>query len=463
MTTIVLLSLLGLITLITGLFTVKKYILPIVVSGLLVVFAIHTSSISIINENGPMFNNMMKFDQFSILFSGLILLLTLLIVFQAQKFEGETDIPLPELLTLFLFAITGALIMVSYTHLVMLFLGIETLSICLYVLAGSRRSELSSNEAAMKYFLMGAFASGFLLFGITLIYGATGSFHLAMISAQIQNPAIANSPMLIAGILMVLIALAFKVGAVPFHFWTPDVYEGSPTLVTSFMATVVKTAGFAAFFRLFFLAFSHTPPMWNQTLWVICALTMTLGNITAIYQNQVKRMMAYSSIAHTGYMLMAILALNQAAVSGILFYATAYALATIALFAVFITLQKNYKLDSIESFNGFAKKNPFAAFVVAASLCSLAGIPPLAGFFGKFYIFSLALKQQNFWLVIIAIINSCISVYYYFRIIVAMYMKKAMDEQAIEIDRMSYLVLIICMLASLVLGLFPDLILSLNA
>jgi NADH-quinone oxidoreductase subunit N len=462
MTTIVLLSSLGLISMITGLFGIKKYILPVVISGLLIIFAIHASGFHFIDENGPLFNNMLRSDNFSFLFSGLIILLTLLIVFQAGKFESETDIPLPELLTLFVFAITGSLIMVSYTHLVMLFLGVETLSICLYVLAGSRRTDLASNEAAMKYFLMGAFATGFLLFGITLVYGATGSFHLENIATQIQNASIASSPMLAAGILMMLIGLAFKVGAVPFHFWTPDVYEGSPALVTSFMATVVKTAGFAAFFRLFYLSFAHMTPIWNQTLWVIAALTMTLGNITAIYQQSVKRLVAYSGIAHTGYMLLAVLALSQSAITGILFYAIAYSTATIAIFAVFIKIQKTYKLDTIDSFNGFAKKNPFAAFAVASALCSLAGIPPLAGFFGKFYIFSMALQQHNYWLVVIAILNSCISVYYYFRIIIAMYMKKANDEQNVEIDKMSYAVLVICILISFVLGIFPDLILGMN-
>jgi len=325
----------------------------------------------------------------------------------------------------------------------------------MYILAGSKKSSQSSNEAALKYLLMGAFATGFLLFGITLIYGATGTFQLAQVSQSLAALAGSPTPMMIAGMLMILVGLAFKVSAVPFHFWAPDVYTGSPTVVTAYMSTVVKTAAFAGFFRLFSLTFGSSGPSWNTTLWVISAATILIGNITAVYQNNFKRMLAYSSIAHAGYMLMAILALNNYAQQSILYYAVAYSISSIAAFGVLLAVSHVTGNDSIESFNGLAKKNPLLAFVTLIAMLSLAGIPPLAGFFGKYYIFTAALQQHYTGLVIIAVLGSLTGVYYYFRIIIAIFRS---ENEGIEIPMSASFTaaLLFISAAAIVLGIMPQ-------
>jgi NADH-quinone oxidoreductase subunit N len=239
----------------------------------------------------------------------------------SYQFRNEGS-HIADIYALMIFVLVGALVMTSYSSLVMLFIGIEILSIALYILVGSRRMNLSSNEASLKYFLMGAFASGFLLFGITLLYGVTGSFDLAAISDYANGTE--NLPIIFnTGLILVLIGFAFKIGAVPFHFWTPDVYQGAPTLITAFMATVVKTAGIAAFYRLFDTCFSGIDGVWYNVLWVISIATILLGNISAIMQNEAKRMLAWSSVAHAGYLLLPVLALNELSSSSIFYYTAA--------------------------------------------------------------------------------------------------------------------------------------------
>jgi NADH-quinone oxidoreductase subunit N len=339
----------------------------------------------------------------------------------------------------------------------MLFLGIEILSIPMYILAGSNKSDLRSNEASLKYFLMGAFATGFLLFGIALIYGVSGSFNLQNIAQYVslqQN----NVPvMLVAGVIMMLIGLAFKVSAVPFHFWTPDVYTGSPTVVTAFMSTVVKSAAFAGFFRLFFTCFNASTVIWANTIWVIAALTIIIGNVTAVYQTNFKRMLAYSSIAHAGYMLLAILAMNSYAQNSILFYAAAYSISSITSFAILLLVSHVTKNDSIDSFNGLAKKNPLLAFITVVAMLSLAGIPPVAGFFAKYYIFTAALQQHYTGLVIIAILGSLVGVFYYFRVIIALF-KPENEGVVVPMNYVFKALLIVTSLVTLVLGIMPQLV-----
>jgi NADH-quinone oxidoreductase subunit N len=321
---------------------------------------------------------------------------------------------------LILFSLCGALCMFSFTNMVMLFLGIEILSIPMYVMAGSRRDEPESNEAALKYFLMGAFATGFLLFGIALVYGATASFDLQVIARAIAEGK-HSLGMLHMGILLMLVGLSFKVSAVPFHFWAPDVYTGSPNLVTAFMSTVVKTAGFAAFYRLFSSAFVDAIDFWGITVAAIAALTMTLANVTALFQTNFKRMMAYSSISHAGYLLLAVLAIGQAGSAGaMLLYTLSYSIATICAFAVYILVAEQNNDASLDAFNGLSKREPFLAAVMVISMLSLAGIPPTAGFFGKYFLFTAAFERYP-WLIGLAVINSAISIYYYFKVIIAMY------------------------------------------
>jgi len=377
-----------------------------------------------------MYNSMFRFDTYAMAFTAVALLSTLMLFGLSRWGFRELYDTLGDHYALILFSLCGALCMFSFTNMVMLFLGIEILSIPLYVLAGSRRNDLNSNEAALKYFLMGAFATGILLFGIALVYGATASFDLQQIHAVIT--AKGHSPqMLSVGIMLILIGLSFKVSAVPFHFWAPDVYTGSPTLITAFMATVVKTAGFAAFYRLFSTSFHDAGQFWVASVAIISALTMTLANTTAIFQTNFKRMMAYSSVSHAGYLMMAILMAGQPGAAGaILFYSLSYSIATICALACFILVSEQNHDESFGAFNGLGKKQPMIAAAIAIAMLSLAGIPPTAGFFGKYFLFTVVFEQYP-WLVVLAVINSAISIYYYFKVIVAMYFSK--EENAYEI------------------------------
>jgi NADH-quinone oxidoreductase subunit N len=323
--------------------------------------------------------------------------------------------------------------MATAGDLIVIFLGLETMSITVYVLAGILRQNPKSNEAAMKYFLMGAFSTGFLLYGIALVYGATGSIKLGPIHDAIATGAMSSNPMLLLGIGMLVIGFGFKVAAVPFHMWTPDVYEGAPTPVTAFMAVGVKLAAFSAFLRVFMVDFGAVGPHWQSVLWVIAALTMTAGNVIAVVQTNIKRMLAYSAIAHAGYLLLGMAAGVQSG-PAILYYLLAYAFTNLGAFAVVIALEhRGAASNLISDFRGLAERQPLLAGAMTIFLLSLTGVPPLAGFVGKFYIFSSALHQGYVSLVIIAVINSVISAYYYFYVIVAMYMQ----EGGVEVERMS--------------------------
>jgi NADH-quinone oxidoreductase subunit N len=339
----------------------------------------------------------------------------------------------------------------------MLFVGLEIMSVSLYILAGIKKRDFASNEAALKYFLMGAFSTGFLLFGITLIYGSAHSFDMSLIAQYVIDRPTGIDPMFYTGIALMMVGMCFKIGAAPFHFWTPDVYEGSPTLITAFMSTVVKTAGFAAFLRLFMMCFAPLSDFWMPTLLVITILTLFIGNITALYQSNFKRMLAFSSISHAGYMLFAIIALGSTSINSVFVYASAYSLASIIAFGVLIIVKEQTGDENFESFNGLAKKNPFLALVLTIAMLSLAGIPLTAGFIGKFFMFSSALQQYHIWLIVLAIVNAVIGIFYYFRVIVAMYFK---DAESKELVATTYykLVLSLSALATIILGIYPSII-----
>ncbi|NUO03057.1 MAG: NADH-quinone oxidoreductase subunit N [Saprospiraceae bacterium] len=369
--------------------------------------------------------NMLTFDAYALSFGGVAILITLLIVLLGKSgYQGDAD-NFGDFAALLVFSLCGALCLFSFDNLIMLFLGIEILSIPLYVLAGTRKNDPSSNEAALKYFFMGAFATGILLFGITLIYGATASFSLAEISKVAGTPALLK-----VGILMTMIGLSFKVAAAPFHFWSPDVYEGSPNVVTLFMAAVVKVAGFGAFFRLFDLSFAQISGIWAPTLAVMALLTMTIGNITALFQNGFKRMLAYSSIAHAGYLLLGILACGSYGGGALLLYTFSYGVATVCAFAVYMVVaqQKPEENTTLIAFRGLGHRQPLGAFAMTLALLSMAGIPPLAGFFGKYFLFAQAFTDYS-WLVIAAVVNSAISIVYYFRVIAEMYFKPVEESE----------------------------------
>jgi NADH-quinone oxidoreductase subunit N len=402
---------------------------------------------------------MMQFDHYAVAFTSVILIIAVLWFMMSQRFFKE-ETSLTDHFSLILFALAGTVVMVSYTNMTMLFLGIEILSISMYVLAGSKKDDLGSNESAFKYLIMGAFATGFLLFGIALIYGSTGSFDLIEIKNFVASNA-GNIPSIFyVGVLLMLIGLSFKVSAAPFHFWAPDVYQGAPTVITAFMATIVKTAAFAAFLRLFATSFVGVSGTWTTIVLVIAALTLLIGNITAVLQTSTKRMLAYSSIAHAGYMLLALLALNGFSSSSVLFYALAYSIGSIGTFCVLNIITNAKASDGIESFNGLVKTNPLLAFVMAVALLSLAGIPPTAGFFAKYYIFTTAFESGFTGIVLIAIIASLIGVYYYFKIIIAMFFKESNGE-VVPVETSQKVLLILVAIGIIVLGLFPDFIIRL--
>lgn len=455
MKALIILASLGIISLLSEIFRFKKYLLPIVLTGLI------GAAIAAITEwgYGNEYFHMLKMDSLAVCFAVTITITAFLWFLMSYGYLNEKN-NFTDHVALILFSLTGGFLLVSYSNLTMLFLGIEILSIPLYVLAGSRKDELSSNEASLKYFLMGAFASGFLLFGIALIYGTSRSFDLETIATYVFLNSGNISGLFYAGILLMLVGLAFKVSAVPFHFWAPDVYQGAPTVITAFMSTIVKTTVFAAFYRLFKTCFVSVDDSWSNIIMIMSAATMILGNVTAVYQTNVKRMLAYSSISHAGFMLMAILAMNEFSGGSILYYTIAYSLSSIGAFAILHILYSEKSNEDTNVFNGLAKTSPLLAFAMTVTMLSLAGIPPLAGFFAKYYIFVAALQSKFVALVIIALLSSLVGVYYYFKIIIAMYFKES-DGHELTISPIHKILLLIIILATLAIGIFPDAIIRL--
>jgi NADH-quinone oxidoreductase subunit N len=445
MKTLSVLSGLGLFTLFSEIFGFKKRVRPMLILGLLAAFVV---SLLDWNTNEILFHGMWQTSRYSVLFSSLLILVTLIWFLLFPSFFSNENNKVDHA-ALTVFALTGAICMVSFNNMIMLFLGIEILSISMYILAGSNKADLSSNESALKYFLMGAFATGFLLFGIALVYGFTGSFELSAIAEKLSTGA--HSPMLTVGMLLLVIAMAFKVSAAPFHFWAPDVYQGAPTTVTALMSTVVKTAAFAAFFRLCNNALLPLRADWTETLVIISGLTILMGNIAAVVQSNIKRMLAYSSVAHAGYMLLAVITLN---VNAMFIYATAYSIASLSAFTILLIISSSTSDDTIAGFRGLARKSPILAMATIVAMLSLAGIPPAAGFFAKYHLFAATLSEGHIGLVLIAVAGSLIGVYYYFRPIMALF--SSPDGNNIEaLPALTKILLIILALLTLVLGIAP--------
>jgi NADH-quinone oxidoreductase subunit N len=396
--------------------------------------------------------NMLVFDSFGLVFNSIAFAATLIYLLLSAKDIDAVGVNLGEYFALIFFVLCGVGIASSFNTLLMLFLGIEIISIPLYILTGSDKRNLKSTEASLKYFLMGAFSTGIMLMGIALIYGATGGFALAGMATQIKG----FEPVLMAGLLLLLISMSFKVSAAPFHFWTPDVYDGAPTVFTSFMATIVKTGVFVAFIRLFDAAYGGSLDKWRLTIAFIIAATLFIGNITAVFQQSVKRMLAYSSIAQAGFMFFALFGYNEFSREGIILYAAAYSLATIGIFAILIKM-KDYTFDG---YNGLAKSQPLLAACNALFLFSLAGIPLTAGFFAKYYMLMAAIKNGAYlWLVVFAVLCAVVSVYYYFRLIQAMYFKEG-DAQTAEISPAFRGILLVLAALVILLGIFPQWLLT---
>jgi NADH-quinone oxidoreductase subunit N len=445
----------GVVLMFVGLFVSNKQLIKyFAIALVLVSFVANVLEAGTLQGGTHSLYGMLEISRFSILFNAVVLGATLLyFLLSGSEFEKVGE-HVADYFALIFFILSGIMLATSFSSLLMLFLAIEIISIPQYILAGADKRNLKSNEASLKYFLMGSFSTGILLMGITLIYGASGTFNikdLAIGTGELH-------PLIIGGIMLLIFALAFKVSAAPFHFWTPDVYDGSPTVFTSFMATVVKAGGFIAFLRLFHVSFTGgaISTHWLLVLAIIAAATLILGNLTAVFQQSVKRMLAYSSIAQAGFMLLAVIALNESAAQGIVLYAAAYSVATIGMFAVLMKV-KDY---TFEGFNGLARKQPLLALSATIFLFSLAGIPLTAGFFAKYLVLAAVVQQgQLLWLVILAVICAAISVYYYFRVIMAMYFK-AGEPEVLPYTPAFKAALVVAVIIVIVLGVYPGILLQ---
>lgn len=455
---IITLSVLGILVLYLGLFNSKSWLLPTTLFALVVALFFLISGW---NQGGtPIYHGMILFDNFALIFSIVCIVITGLVLLLSKEYFSSISKNVAEYYCLILFSLTGAIMVCSYHNFAMLFIGIEVMSVALYILVGIRKTDFGSNEAALKYFLMGAFSTGFMLFGITLLYGATGTFDISGVRGYLT----ANldvSPLFYGGILLLLVGLLFKVGAAPFHFWTPDVYDGAPILITTYMSTVVKVASFAGFIKLFGYVFSPLQEFWTPVLLVIIVITLFVGNITAMMQTSFKRMLAYSSISHAGYMLFAIISLGAAAESSILTYGFAYSLSSVAAFAGLILVKRNNGSDQFVAFDGLGSRNPFLAFVISIAMLSLAGIPLTAGFIGKFMMFSNVMTDYHILLLILAVINAAIGVYYYLRVIVHMYFYSSTVSHKVAVPVNFNVVFIVTVLLTILIGVYPDIIINL--
>ena len=460
MNAIILSAIWGVLMMFSGVFikskTTPKYL---AIVGIIIVFIANACELDVFGLGVMQFSidtkEMLNVNSFSLSFLAVVFACTLLYFLLNGRDVEKVGEHVGEYFALIFFVLCGVSIVATYNTLLLLFLGIEIMSIPLYILTGSDKRNLKSNEASLKYFLMGAFSTGILLMGIAFIYGGNpnGSFF-------INNIQLGEGPMpamIAVGLVFLVIALSFKVSAAPFHFWTPDVYDGAPTVFTSFMSTIVKVAGFFAFVRLFENSFGRVQGQWINLIVFITILTLLIGNITAVFQQSVKRMLAYSSIAQAGFMMLAVFALNDRAKEGLLLYAAAYSIATIGIFAVLIKM-KDY---TIEGFNGLGKTNPLLALCTTVFLLSLTGIPLTAGFQSKFFMLMAAAEVTGkFWVIIVAVIFAAISAYYYFRIIQSIYFKDAVENVIEENDITPSFKIVLFVAAALIIaiGIYPELL-----
>ncbi len=450
----------SLLVLLADLFKIKKnaaYRLTLVVLAHGIGFCLWNWS-----GGGSAFGGMVFADLFTSFFNLAFLLVAFLVVLSSQNYLKRNEIDHGEYYLLILWAVLGMSFMASAGDLLIFFLGLETMSISLYVLAGFHKTRAKSNESSLKYLLLGAFFTGFLLYGIALIYGQVGSTNLNEISSYLAASSDPLGGYMGIGLAMLLIGLAFKMAVVPFHFWSPDVYDGAPTPVTAFMSAAPKAAAFAAALRIFYDPSLSLGVPWETVLWILAALTMTVGNFAALAQSSVKRMLAYSSVTHAGYLLVGFLAGNELGGSGMLYYLFTYGFMNVGAFTMAYLVNRrgsgNYNLSD---FAQLGAKSPFMALMMSIFMLSLTGIPPLAGFFGKLYVFSAAIQAGYIWLVVIGVLNSAISVFYYLRVLVIMYMREGEDLKDLERVPTVAITAALCGLVILIFGLFPGSLLDL--
>src|SRR5215469_5224348 len=406
---------------------------------------------------GPGFWNMVNVDAFSVFFHFLVTTVTAIVVLTSYEYMEVQQIRAGEYYGLILFGAVGMCLMSSAVELVLIFIALEISSMSTYVLAGFRRNEASSSEASLKYFLLGSFATAFFLYGVAMMFGATGSTNIDTISRTLQSGP--TQVLVFVAMALMFVGLGFKVAAAPFHVWTPDVYEGAPAPIVGFMSTAPKAAAFAVLLRVLF---ETNAPGRLWLIWVSAALSMTIGNIAALVQSNVKRLLAYSSIAHAGYMLVAFAARPESGAPTIMFYAASYAAMNVGAFAVVSHLANNgERYVALEDYAGLGRRSPMLAAMLTIFLISLIGIPATGGFFAKFYVFSAALQSNLVWLTIIGVINSAIAAYYYLRIIVVMYMREAREEvPVLPVSRSLGAALVVCLVATIYLGVLPGQVLD---
>lgn len=458
MNAIVFSALWGILMMFGGVFFKKELAKYLAMAGMAALFVLNAAELS---SSWLLFNfdhkDLLRTGGLSLAFLAVASAATLLYLLLSGRDVEKTGPHVSEYFALIFFSFCGIALCCTFNNLLMLFLGIEIMSIPLYVLTGAEKKNMKSNEAALKYFLMGSFSTGILLLSITFIYGANtnASFFINEISiAQASLPVLMAS-----GLVLLLAAMSFKVSAAPFHFWTPDVYEGAPTVFTSFMSTVVKAAGFFAFIRVFESVFGLHQAEWQGLVAGITLATLFIGNITAVFQLSVKRMLAYSSIAQAGFMLIALFAMNDRGREGIVLYGAAYSFATIGIFSIMLKMED----FTIEGFNGLSARQPFLAFCALIFLLSLTGIPLTAGFQAKFWVLAAAVENgQHFWLVPVALLFAAIGAYYYFRVIQAMYFKPASSDSSIfpSLTTGFRIMLLVAVFLILLLGVYPEILIG---
>jgi NADH-quinone oxidoreductase subunit N len=402
---------------------------------------------------GQTFGGMFISDSYSMYFKVIFMINLALTVLISYRYIQREKSEYGEYYSLLLFATAGMMLMASAKDLIILYLGLELMALSTYILAGIKKHDMKSNEAAIKYFLLGAFSSALLLYGISLLYGLTTTTDIYQIGYYLKDRQV--TPALLVSMTLIAAAFSFKIAAAPFHMWAPDVYEGAPTSITAFMSVGPKAAGFAVIGRVFHVAFVSVQPDWTPILIGISILTMAVGNIMAIVQTNIKRMLAYSSIAHAGYMLIGIIAGTGAGLHAMITYLFIYAFMNIGAFAVIILLEKG---DNLEDYEGLAKSHPLVAAVMLVFMFSLTGIPPTAGFIGKFNLFMAAVQAGYAWLVVIAVIFSAISAYYYLRVVMNMYMKDMKQDSAIALSPSLAVGLLITVLMVFAIGIIPSIV-----
>jgi NADH-quinone oxidoreductase subunit N len=402
-------------------------------------------------------------DNFSLFVNITLAIIGLLTILFSGDVLDREELPAGEYYTLMLFSIAGMMLMASAVDLLVIFLALEILSLGVYVLTAIRRSSLAGAEGAFKYFLLGAFSSAFFLYGVAMAYALAGSTRLERIASVIAGQSATPSILVVLTVGLLMVGFAFKISAVPFHMWTPDAYQGAPTIVTGFMSTAVKAAAFAAFLRVFLSAFDPIRQSWTPLLGAIAIATMIVGTVVGVAQTNVKRMLAYSSIAHAGYLLVGLIAANSLGKAAVLFYLLSYAVTNLGAFAVIALLaSKPYEHDEVRDFSGLWQSRPGIATLMTIFLLSLGGFPPTAGFIAKWYIFTAAVQEGYYWLAIVGMLTSVVSVFYYIRIIVMMYMSDARHEApAVPISPMAWAGLAVSIIAILYLGVYPTTIIDL--